>query len=234
MKFRVVVADPCWSFSDKLTMSDVKRGAESQYKVMSNKDIAELDVESIVHDDAVLALWVPSSMLTEGIAVMRAWGFEPKQTHIWVKTKKEVLSGLVKKAVSIIEILRTSRGDQNSRKILSFLNDLAKHDPKDDLAFGMGRLFRQTHEIVLIGTRGKIYKYLKDKSQRSVHFHPVTKHSEKPEALQDMLDKMFGNKAKKLELFARRDRPGWTCVGLECPSSMGEDIHDSIKRLSAG
>ena len=35
-----------------------------------------------------------------------------------------------------------------------------------------------------------------------------------------------------LELFARRDRPGWTTVGLECPSTEGEDIFASIDRLT--
>ena len=31
MKFRVITADPAWTFGDKLTMSEVARGAASNY-----------------------------------------------------------------------------------------------------------------------------------------------------------------------------------------------------------
>jgi N6-adenosine-specific RNA methylase IME4 len=98
------------------------------------------------------------------------------------------------------------------------------------LAFGMGRLFRQTHELAIIGVRGKIYNHIENKSQRSVHFHPATKHSVKPESLQDRLDIMFP-KGNRLEMFARRSRNGWICVGLESPQTMGEDIRDTLNRL---
>jgi hypothetical protein len=51
MKFNVIIADPPWKFDDKLTMSSVKRGAESQYKgVLSVDDIVNIDVQSIVGD----------------------------------------------------------------------------------------------------------------------------------------------------------------------------------------
>jgi len=194
-KYQVIVADCPWSFSDKLSMSDVKRGAESNYNTLSLKQLCELPVNKIADDSALLALWCPSSLLPDGIKVMESWGFSLKQTHIWVKIKKV-------KELSI--------------------NNL--------LAFGMGRLFRQTHEIVLVGTKGKIYDILENRSQRSVHFAPVEKHSKKPEALQDMLDLMFPS-AKKIELFARRERSGWTCLGNECPSSFGEDVYVSLRNL---
>jgi len=47
-----------------------------------------------------------------------------------------------------------------------------------------------------------------------------------------MLEKMFpGEEHHKIELFARRDKTGWTCVGNESPSTPGEDIRVSIDRL---
>jgi N6-adenosine-specific RNA methylase IME4 len=36
---------------------------------------------------------------------------------------------------------------------------------------------------------------------------------------------------RKLELFARRHRPGWTCLGNESPMTNGEDIRESIGNL---
>jgi N6-adenosine-specific RNA methylase IME4 len=45
-------------------------------------------------------------------------------------------------------------------------------------------------------------------------FAPKSAHSEKPEAVQDCIELMYPD-AMKLEMFARRERPGWTCVGDE-------------------
>ena len=96
----------------------------------------------------------------------------------------------------------------------------------------MGHCFRQTHELALIGTRGKYTQILQNRSQRSVHISPsLSKHSEKTEELQNRLDIMFPNETK-LEMFARRERPGYTCVGWESPSTIKEDIRDSIERLA--
>lgn len=221
MKFDVIVADPPWTFDDTLTMSTIKRGAASQYSVLDFAALQALDVASITNDKAALALWTPSSLIPEGLGVMQAWGFEFKQTYIWVKTKKEPLRSLLRDCMKAVK----TEGAVGALKqsIPSFSVDFV-------LGFGMGRLFRQTHEVVLLGIKGKIYDLLDNKSQRSVSFHPATKHSAKPENLQDSLDLMFPN-ANKLEMFARRDRKNWTCVGNQCPSSFDEDIRDSIIRL---
>lgn len=227
MSFNILVLDPAWPFNDKLTMSEVKRGAESVYDgVLSIEDIKNLPIKYISDDNALLALWVPSSLLREGLDVMEAWGFEQKQTHIWVKTKKEPLKSLVKD-------LFNKKSLKDSVEVLQKV--IFNFNLEDVLAFGMGRLFRQTHEVCLIGTKGNVYNKLQNKSQRSVHFYPVTKHSEKPELLQDMLDKMFpewaGDASKCYEGFARRDRVGYTCQGNECPSTFGEDIRYCLWKM---
>jgi len=95
----------------------------------------------------------------------------------------------------------------------------------------LGRLFRQSHEICLIGiNNNKIYKKLQNKSQRSVCFAENIKHSAKPEYLQNSLDIMFPD-ANKIEIFARRQRPGWECIGNEAPGTMGEDIRVSLDKI---
>lgn len=98
------------------------------------------------------------------------------------------------------------------------------------LAFGMGRLTRNCTEHLLVGTRGNMLQYLQNKSVRNCFPHPVLEHSKKPEIIQDALDSMFPD-AARIELFARRQRPGWTCVGNEAPDTYGEDIFDSLARL---
>ena len=244
MKFRVIVADPPWGdFSDKLTMSDVKRGAESVYDTLSTEELKNLPIEKIAADDAVLALWVPSALIPEGLEVMKAWGFDFKQTHIWVKVKKDPLKIIRDLLFKALKNILKEPAELVPGRLQDWIYDLralhgcvektqaAYNDLNCILSFGMGRLFRQTHEICLLGTRGKIYSKLRNKSQRSVHFFPVTKHSAKPEGLQDMLDIMFDNRGKKLEMFARRVRKDWICVGLECPHTLDEDIRDSLKKF---
>jgi N6-adenosine-specific RNA methylase IME4 len=225
MKYRVLVADCPWKFSDPLLMSNVKRGASSVYNTLTITDLKNLPVKDIAEDDSILLLWCPSSLLEEGLEVMKSWGFSFKQTHIWVKVKKNVLFSLIS---NIKKIFSNFLNEKITAKTLSSTS----FDLGSVLSFGMGRLFRQTHELALVGVRGKIYNHLENKSQRSVHFFPSTKHSVKPDILQDMLEKMFpGKEHNKIELFARRSKNGWTCVGLESPSTIGEDIRDSIERL---
>lgn len=211
MRYRTIVSDPPWSFDDELKkMKDgTARSAASQYNTLPTSVIEKLPVNKLVEPDgSLLALWVPSVLLEDGLRVMRAWGFDFKQTWIWVKCKKvEPMSKKMKKLLEEIE--RT--GDF----------DLL-------LAFGMGRLFRQTHEIALIGTTStKIYQHLMDNSQRSVIIDANEGHSKKPEGLQDSLEAMFPE-GNRLEMFARRVRLSWECVGNEIN---GEDIRDSLDRL---
>jgi N6-adenosine-specific RNA methylase IME4 len=48
----------------------------------------------------------------------------------------------------------------------------------------------------------------------SVIHAPRLEHSQKPEELQDLAEKMAGP-VPMLEVFARRYRDGWTCIGDE-------------------
>lgn len=199
MKYSVICADPPWSFNDGLKkMGDnVKRSAESQYDVMSFNEIFDMDVASLAcPDGCVLALWVPGSMLVQGLEAMKRWGFIYKQNFVWVKTKKDAL------------------------KCETDMNKMTR--------VGMGRLFRQSHELCLIGTSGKsVYKKLENKGQRSVSFDLNKGHSIKPELLQDRLELMFPD-TNKLEIFARRVRPNWECIGNEINEM---HVTDAIQEL---
>lgn len=224
MKFNILVVDPPYDFGDKLKQSKTKRGASSQYKVMKDDSILNMPVNKIIANDALLALWVPSSRLQFGMDCMKEWGFVQKQTWVWVKTKKDPLKDLKRAMKKDIKIGATLKAPV---RVETF-------DINSILSFYMGRYFRQSHEIVLIGAKGKILKRLKDKSQRSVFLGTIGQHSEKPEALQDRLEIMFPGhiRNKKVELFARRDRENWVCAGWECPSTWHEDIYDSIERIA--
>ncbi len=75
--------------------------------------------------------------------------------------------------------------------------------------FGMGRQVRMEHEVALIATRGRIAA--RDKSVRSVFDAPTGRHSAKPELFYDIVERLY--EGPYAELFARRSRPGWACLG---------------------
>jgi N6-adenosine-specific RNA methylase IME4 len=228
MKFTCIVADPPYNFSDKLTMSDVKRSSQSNYSTMTVNDIKALPISDIADPSGCLmCLWVPSSLLQEGIEIMNAWGFHLKTTYVWIKQKKNPLESLNKITKRLIK-------NESDTKLAANAIVAAqdKFDLNDTLAFGMGHSFRAAHELCLIGIIGdNIYKRLVNKSQRSVSFAYNEGHSIKPTHLQNSLDVMFPNTTNKLELFARRQRHGWTCIGNQCQTTLGEDITTSLSRL---
>lgn len=215
-KFNIICIDPPWDFSDPLKMSDVARGASSQYPVLDFQELKKLKISDLAAEDAAIAVWTPSSLLQEGLDLLKAFNFRQTQMIVWNKTVKDPFKNLKNKINKL------------DKKDINQVFDNVNYN--DFLGFGMGRLWRNCHEVALIGVRGKIYKHLKNKSQRTVHFHVNEKHSKKPEHLQDQLDLMFPDESiKKIEIFARRVRPGWTCIGNEISS--GEDIRDSIEKL---
>ena len=85
-KFRIIYADPCWSYNDKQN-TDKLGGAEKHYDTMSIRELSELPVKEITEDDAVLFLWVTSPLLEESFEVIKAWGFKYKTSFIWDKVK---------------------------------------------------------------------------------------------------------------------------------------------------
>lgn len=85
-KFRIIYADPCWSYNDKQN-TDKLGGAEKHYDTMSIRELSELPVKEITENNAVLFLWVTSPLLEESFEVVKAWGFKYKTSFIWDKIK---------------------------------------------------------------------------------------------------------------------------------------------------
>ncbi len=58
-KYKVIYADPPWSFNSKKTGGSMKSGALAQYNTMSIEDLKAMDVESLCDDDCILIMcWV--------------------------------------------------------------------------------------------------------------------------------------------------------------------------------
>lgn len=76
--------------------------------------------------------------------------------------------------------------------------------------FGMGRYVRASHEVCLLGVRGRVK--VADHSVRSSFTAPVQEHSRKPDEIYDIAHRLVP-RGPRVELFARRTRPGWYVLG---------------------
>jgi N6-adenosine-specific RNA methylase IME4/ParB-like chromosome segregation protein Spo0J len=84
-------------------------------------------------------------------------------------------------------------------------------------SIGPGIWVRNRHELLLIGRRGSHPPPDPEDRVDSVLAAPRGRHSEKPERIYELLERMYPQ-ASKLELFARSCRPGWSAWGNEVPS----------------
>jgi N6-adenosine-specific RNA methylase IME4 len=98
---------------------------------------------------------------------------------------------------------------------------------------GMGYWTRANTEDVLLFTRGnprrvdkRVYQVLATLETPAV-IAPMTRHSEKPKEVQDRIERLVDG--PYLELFGRRQRPGWTVLGNEVD---GLDIRESLARTA--
>jgi N6-adenosine-specific RNA methylase IME4 len=85
-KFRIIYADPAWSYNDKQDTANLG-GAAKHYDTMSVNEICSLPVNEISEKDSVLFLWVTSPLLEDAFTVIKSWGFKYKTSFVWDKVK---------------------------------------------------------------------------------------------------------------------------------------------------
>ena len=88
-KFHTVLADPPWRFTNRTGKIAPEHRRLARYETMTVADICALPVAEVVRDPAHLYMWVPNALLPDGIAVMKAWGFEYKSNIVWHKIRKD-------------------------------------------------------------------------------------------------------------------------------------------------
>ena len=92
---------------------------------------------------------------------------------------------------------------------------------------GIGYWVRSQLEILLIGTRGNIPSPAPGDQLPAIIEAPRGRHSEKPEIFAEHIERLFPN-VPKLEMFARRARPGWDVWGNEAPHAEAEPATDDL------
>ncbi|HWK36109.1 MT-A70 family methyltransferase [Sphingomonas sp.] len=88
-RFATILADPPWRFTNRTGKMAPEHHRLSRYGTMSLDEICSIPVESAAADPAHLYLWVPNALLPDGLAVLKAWGFEYKSNLVWHKVRKD-------------------------------------------------------------------------------------------------------------------------------------------------
>lgn len=81
---------------------------------------------------------------------------------------------------------------------------------------GMGYYFRIDHELLLVATVGNPGVPIPESRVSSVVEAAKSAHSVKPETFYELIERMYPA-AKRIELFSRRARSGWSAWGNEAP-----------------
>ena len=84
-KYATIYADPPWRFQNRTGKVAPEHKRLNRYETMELEDIMALPVAQVAAEKSHLYLWVPNALLPDGLAVMKAWGFEYKGNIIWEK-----------------------------------------------------------------------------------------------------------------------------------------------------
>jgi N6-adenosine-specific RNA methylase IME4 len=86
-KYSVVLIDPPWSYYGDPNKDGA---AGKEYDLMTDEDIKNLPIKSILDKNAYVFMWATCPRLDLAIDTIRSWGLYYRGVgHIWVKTNKE-------------------------------------------------------------------------------------------------------------------------------------------------
>lgn len=186
--FAAIVADPPWHFRARTAL---------QVGNWTSRRDAEKHYPVMGVDD-IAAL--PVRSLAADDAHLFLWTTGP-----CLRQSFEVIEawGFRYSAVAFTWVKLKRSHDPNQLRILPS----AEHD----LHVGLGLTTRKNAEFCLLGRRGSARR--ESKSVREIIMAPVREHSRKPDAAYERVQTYCAG--PYLELFARTERPGWTCWGNE-------------------
>ena len=87
--YATILADPPWQFQNRTGKIAPEHRRLLRYPTMRLQEIVDLPVAGLAASQSHLYLWVPNALLTEGLRVMKAWGFTYKSNIVWQKIRKD-------------------------------------------------------------------------------------------------------------------------------------------------
>ena len=174
-----------------LRESDETHRGRTPYPTMSDEEILKFPLGTLAAESAYLLCWATKDHLHLMFHCFETWGFKYVNLIPWLKT--------------------TIQGDK----------------PR----IGIGHYGRNCFEPLLVGIKGNPGSFTSLgltnipgvflEQEEAAIFAPRTDHSTKPESSYLLAERLHqamlakGILGEKIELFARRQRPDWTCWGAE-------------------
>jgi N6-adenosine-specific RNA methylase IME4 len=209
-EFPVLLADPPWKYQN---WTDKAHGAsKAWYKTLSVEDVCRLPVRDVAAKNSLLFLWVTGPKLPQGLKVLESWGFEYVGLAFdWLKTYRAPVTIKFPKRSEAVYFCDRYCPDATPEFLKPNAVKTATVIPGNPY-FGLGFRTRQANELCLLGKRGKGVPK-KSSSVLAAVMAPRMRHSEKPPAVYDRIEKLVDG--PYLELFARHARNGWESWGDE-------------------
>lgn len=222
--YDLIVSDPPWPYE----RPEAPGGMGDHYDGMSHEDMAQMPVGALGDPrGCALVMWSTGPMTAEGrhVDLGRAWGFRPVTLLFeWLKVCEGcAVCGHAWASHAVPRAPHEAPGP--CMKQMS----LCKHRPNGVCACdgfvlrpdpGCGSYTMSCTEQAFLFLRGDV-RWSSKRALRNVRqliVAPVAQHSAKPEAMQDHLEAMWPWAKRRLELFARRKRPGWDAWGNQVPN----------------
>mgnify|MGYP001616832045 CR=1 FL=1 len=191
--YQIVLADCPWSYYGSGTKD---AAAAKHYTCIPDEEMLRLDVASYMAPRSLLLLWATCPRLDFAVKCIESWGLAYRGVaFVWVKTRQD--GGVIG-----AQGPRASVTNATTELVLA-----ASPRPR-------GRPLPIADESV-----AQVFAEFDVPDEPDPVFAPRGAHSEKPDEVYRRIEKMYPD-ATKCELFARRERAGWDCVGdqLSTPS----------------
>ena len=190
----VLLADPPWEY--RAWSKKESRTADSHYPTMPIEDLCAMrpQIDDLAGDNAALFLWgTPPTLGEFAFRIMEAWGFRYLTFGlVWVKLDKK------------------PRPSAKTSDYPLVLTHSGFHKP----FLGLGHYTRSNVEVALLGVRGRA-AVDKKVTESQLIMCPRREHSRKPDEQYGKIERLYPDADRKIELFARQQRPGWEAIGNE-------------------
>lgn len=194
------------------------------YDTMNTDVLANLPLERITTQDAVLLDWVTFPKMQEAIEsvtyrkiLTRRGIYKPLWEYktvalVWVKTTPNAYENY-KTFIRRMEV-----GLLTSEDLWKWMMGLPVEGIPRLWHFGSGYWTHGNVEVCLLYTKGKGASFRQSKAVSQLIFSPVRGHSEKPPQQYSKIDQLLGTDRPRIELFSRKQNPpppNWRATGLQ-------------------
>lgn len=216
--YRVIEADPNWTYEAYSSKGDGTRSASAHYDVDGVDKICALPVGELAHPEGChLFLWTTWPNLPQAFQVAAAWGFEYSASgFVWVKTRP----GYRGKTIDLRE------------DIFMGLGHTTRKNTEPCLLFRKGAPRRRTKDVreLVIGPEDDD-AVVGDGADWPPIWSPLGRHSAKPAEIYCRVEAY--SEGPYLTLYSRTTPKGWDAWGFEAGRFDGGQLGRPAKVLGA-